>query len=82
MAAQDGGGLFPIKDQRGGLDSRAVEPGEDATVSHQLLHCLNPGNILCGNRAFCTYPLISCLLEQGVFSLMRLHQARHRAQID
>jgi hypothetical protein len=51
----------------------------DATVSHQLLHCLNPGDILCGDRAFCTYPLISCLLEKGVFSLMRLHQSRHRA---
>jgi hypothetical protein len=51
----------------------------DATVSHQLLHCLNPGDILCGDRAFCTYQLISSLLERKVFSLMRLHPSRHRA---
>lgn len=51
----------------------------DATVSYQLLHCLNPGDILCGDRALCTYPLISCLLDKGVFNLMRLHQTRHRA---
>lgn len=51
----------------------------DATVSHQLLHCLNPGDILCGDRAFCTYQLISSLLEKGAFSIMRLHPSRHRA---
>lgn len=51
----------------------------DSAVSHQLLHCLNPGDILCGDRAFCTYQLISSLSAKGVFSLMRLHAARHRS---
>ncbi len=50
----------------------------DAPIFHKLLHCFNPGDILCGDRAFCTYELISTLHEREVHTLMRLHQARHR----
>ncbi len=50
----------------------------DAPIFHKLLHCFKPGDILCGDRAFCTYELKSTLLGREVHTLMRLHQARHR----
>jgi hypothetical protein len=70
-----------LNHSHGGWEDFAHGPhtAHDAAVSHQLLHCLKPGDSLCGDRAFCTYQLISCLLEKGVFSLMRLHPSRHRA---
>lgn len=58
--------------------AESTQAASEAAVSHRLLHCLNPGDILCGDRAFCTYQLISSLSAKGVFSLMRLHAARHR----
>lgn len=50
----------------------------DTEPFHKLLHCLDAGDILCGDRAFCTYEIKSTLQQKGVFTLMRLHQARER----
>ena len=50
----------------------------DAPMSHRLLHNFNPGDLVCADRAFCTYEFIIALMENGAHSLMRLHQARHR----
>lgn len=49
----------------------------DAPIFHKLLHCFEPGDILCGDRAFCTYELMATLAGREVDTLMRLHQARH-----
>ena len=54
------------------------QTAHDAPIFHRLLHCFNPGDILCGDRAFCTYELMSTLEGKNVESLMRLHQARPR----
>jgi hypothetical protein len=54
------------------------QSAHDAPAYRKLLHCLDPGDILCGDRAFCTYELMSTLREGDVYTLMRLHQARHR----
>lgn len=54
------------------------QSAHDAPIFHKLLHCFNPGDILCGDRAFCTYELMSTLQSREVDTLMRLHQARHR----
>lgn len=51
----------------------------DAPIYRKLLHCFNSGDILCGDRAFGTYELMATLQKMGVHTLMRLHQARHRA---
>jgi len=53
------------------------QSAHDAPIYLKLLHCFNPGDILCGDRAFCTYELMSNLHERLVHTLMRLHQARH-----
>lgn len=50
----------------------------DAPIFHRLLHCFHPGDILCGDRAFCSYELMSTLDGREVHTVMRLHQARHR----
>ena len=51
----------------------------DAPIAHRLLDSFGPGDLACADRAFCTYELIAALMENGTHSLMRLHQARHRA---
>lgn len=53
------------------------QSAHDAPIYRKLFHCFNPNDILCGDRAFCTYELMSTLRERQVFTLMRLHQARH-----
>jgi len=58
--------------------AQGKQSAHDAPIFHKLLHCFNPGDILCGDRAFCTYELMSTLHEREVHTLMRLHQARHR----
>ena len=55
------------------------QSAHDAPIYRKLLHCFNPGDILCGDRAFCTYELMATLKTKDVDTLMRLHQARHRA---
>lgn len=54
------------------------QSAHDAPIYRKLLHCFKPGDILCGDRAFCTYELMSSQRERGVQTLMRLHQSRHR----
>ena len=54
------------------------QSAHDAPIFHKLLHCFNPGDILCGDRAFGTYELMSTLRGRKVDTLMRLHQSRHR----
>lgn len=55
------------------------QSAHDAPIYRKLLHCFNPGDIVCGDRAFCTYEMMCDLKQRGAFSLMRLHQARHRS---
>ena len=57
------------------------QSAHDAPVLRKLLHCFHPGNILCADRAFCTYEIKATLHEKGVHTLMRLHQSRH-AKLD
>ncbi len=54
------------------------QSAHDAPIFRKLLHCFNAGDILCGDRAFCTYELIATLQSRKVHCVMRLHQARHR----
>jgi hypothetical protein len=64
----------------GGWEEFAVGPhtAHDAPVAHKLLGCFSGGDLICGDRAFCTYELISGIALRGAHSLMRLHQGRHR----
>src|SRR5438105_3543533 len=41
---------------------------------------LEPGNILLGDRAFCSFAHFVLLSERGVFACCRLHQMRKRQQ--
>lgn len=65
----------------GGWEDFVAGPqnAHDAPIFHQLLHCLDAGDLLCGDRAFCTFELMSTLEQKGVHTLMRIHQARHRS---
>lgn len=69
-----------LNHSHGGWDDFASskQSAHDAPLFHKLLHCFNPGDILCGDRAFCTYELMSTLHKMEVHTLMRLHQARQR----
>lgn len=64
----------------GGWEDFAVgeQITHDAPVAHKLLHNFSTGDLVCADRAFCTYELITSLLQRGAHSVMRLHQARHR----
>ena len=65
----------------GGWEDFAVGPhtAHDAPVAHKLLGNFSTDDLVCGDRAFCTYELIAGIAGRGAFSLMRLHQSRHRA---
>ena len=54
------------------------QSAHDSPIFHKLLHCFEAGDILCGDRAFCTYELMATLHSRDVDTVMRLHQARHR----
>ncbi len=58
--------------------AQGEQSAHDAPIYRKLLHCFNAGDILCGDRAFCTYELMSTLQGREVDTLMRLHQSRHR----
>lgn len=65
----------------GGLT--AIQPcharQHDARVAPQLLGHLEKGDLLMGDRAFCSYEFIVRIIgERKGHILMRLHQARHR----
>lgn len=55
------------------------QSAHDAPIYRKLLNYFNPGDIICGDRAFCTFEMMCDLRQRGVFTLMRLHQARHRS---
>lgn len=42
----------------------------------RLWHRLQSGDLLVADRGFCSYAMIASLLQRGVDSLMRIHQAR------
>lgn len=46
-----------------------------------LLKHVGEGDILLGDRAFCSFELIALLRDKGAHAVMRLHQARH-AKLD
>lgn len=51
----------------------------DARVAPRLLKHVEPGEILLGDRAFCSFEFMSRILhERKGHVVMRLHQARHR----
>jgi hypothetical protein len=50
----------------------------DVRVAQHLLELVGEGDLLLGDRAFCSYELIARVHERGGHVLMRLHQARHR----
>jgi Transposase DDE domain len=51
----------------------------DLKVAQEMCDDLNRDDLLLADRAFCSYGFISLLLAKGVHSVMRLHQARHKA---
>lgn len=53
----------------------------DSAIAPRLLKYVGEGDVLLGDRAFCTYELIALLREKGAHAVMRLHQARH-AKLD
>lgn len=58
--------------------AEGVQSAHDAPIYRKLLHCFNPGDLICGDRAFCTFEMMSALKGLEAHTLMRLHQARHR----
>jgi hypothetical protein len=50
----------------------------DSAVAPRLLKHVGSGDILLGDRAFCSYELIVRLRQQDAHAVMRLHQSRHR----
>jgi hypothetical protein len=46
----------------------------------KLHRSLRPGDILLGDRAFCSFVHVALLLERGVLACFRLHQRRHSVQ--
>lgn len=52
----------------------------DARVAPELLESIDEGDIVSGDRAFCSFEFIARIKqERNGHVLMRLHQARHRA---
>lgn len=50
----------------------------DARAAQSLLKFIEAGDLVMGDRAFCSYELVARTQQQGGECLMRLHQARHR----
>jgi hypothetical protein len=57
------------------------QSAHDAPVFRKLLHCFHSGDLVCADRAFCSYEIKATLHEKNVYTLIRLHQARH-AKLD
>lgn len=51
------------------------ETGEPA-LFRQIWDCLQPGDVLLADRAYCSYFLIGLCLARGIAVVFRLHQAR------
>ncbi len=75
-------GLVGILDLTTGYlaDYVTCRPQEhDAVGFYRLTETFSRGDIVIGDRAFCSYAMLGHLLEKkGVHSLMRLHQAREK----
>lgn len=55
------------------------QQGHDIKHAPDLLgHCAE-GDLLMGDRGFCSYELMALAQQRGVQTLVRLHQARHKA---
>ena len=65
----------------GALDGyvTADQNTHDSAMAGALVKYLKGGDLLLGDRAFCSYELYALALAQGAQCLMRLHQARHRS---
>lgn len=50
----------------------------DARAAQSLLKFVEAGDLIMGDRAFCSYELVARIQQHGGECLMRLHQARHR----
>ena len=50
----------------------------DSRAAASFVRHLGEGDLLLGDRAFCSYELIARCLTRGAHSLMRLHHVRHR----
>ena len=50
----------------------------ESQAAKPLLHHLNEGDLLLGDRAFCTYEIIARSRKQGAHVLMRLNGKRQR----
>jgi hypothetical protein len=78
---------FPVMGITGILDLghggwEAIECSDyrdhDARVAQRMIHHIGEGDLLLGDRAYCSYQLIASVRQQGGHVLMRLHQGRHR----
>lgn len=48
----------------------------ESRLFRQIWNLLKPGDVVLGDRAFCSYQTINLLKQQGVDSVFRLHQKR------
>jgi Transposase DDE domain len=70
-------GLFSLKSGALLHFARGTLRMHESQLFRQLWAHLSQGNIVLGDRAFCSFFAMASLLDRGVDSLMRLHQARH-----
>ena len=78
---------FPVMGVVGVLDLASGQLTDYVTCRHQehdsvgffqLRESFSKGDLVIGDRAFCSYAMLGNLLEKDVHSLMRLHQAREK----
>jgi len=70
-------GLFSLKSAALLHFARGTLRVHESQLFRQLWAHLSQGDIVLGDRAFCSFFAMASLLGRGVDSLMRLHQARH-----
>ena len=70
-------GLFSLKSGALLHFARGTLRVHESQLFRQLWAHLCEGDIVLGDRAFCSFFAMASLLGRGVDSLMRLHQARH-----
>lgn len=69
-------GLFSLSS--GGLESYATGTlhQHDSVLFRELWSSLRKGDLVVGDRAFCSYAALGQLAQRGIDSVVRLHQAR------
>ena len=70
-------GLFSLKSGALLHFARGTLRVHESQLFRQLWAHLSQGDIVLGDRAFCSFFAMASLLGRGVDSLVRLHQARH-----